>query len=169
MTSQPSLLDTTGSSLPSPQFTPRPGWGGRLGHWFTHNAYIVVFRMVIVVALVLIGRSLLVHRNDPIVQPTASPVAASLQPISIKALAGDGMTNLAARALDMYSALQSPAVRLDGAQHLYAIDALARSVCWCPLEVNQQVTFVPADIKSIIDRALALSPAQHATWARLLR
>ncbi len=169
MTSQPPLLDGTGLSLPGPQFISRPGWGGRIREWFSHNAYTAMFRLVIVVALVLIARSLFIHRNNPIAQPTDSPVAAVLRPISTQALAGDGMTNLAARALDVYLALQSPAIRLDGAQHLFAVDALARAVCWCPVTINQEVTFVPADIKPIVDRALGLSPAQHAAWARLLK
>ena len=168
MTSQPSLLDTTGSSLPGPQFVPRPGWGGRIREWFSHNAYTVVFRMVLVVALLFLVRSLFVHRNGS-VSPTPSPIVASLQPISIKALSGDGMTNLAARAIDVYTALQTPAISLDGAQHLFTVDALARTVCWCPVKVNQEVAFKPADIKSVVDRALGLSPAQHAAWSRLLR
>ena len=64
MTSQPPLLDGTGASLPGPQFVPRPGWGGRLQQWLTHNAYIAVFRLVIVVALVLLGRSLWTGSNS---------------------------------------------------------------------------------------------------------
>jgi len=174
MTSQPPLLDGTGlpaqagASLPGPQFMPRPGWGGRLHRWCTHNAYHTVFRMVIVVALVLVARSLFVHRTTS-PSPTPTPDVVSLRPISIPALAGDGMTNLAARALDVYLALQTPSVALDGAQHLFAVDALARTVCWCPLEVNQEVSFVPANIKPIVDRALGLSPAQRAAWSRLLR
>lgn len=169
MPSQPSLLDTTGSSLPGPQFVPRPGWGGQLQRWFTRNAYAAVFRMVIVVAVVLIARSLFTHLNSAVsLAPSTSP-AATLQPISVQARAGDGMTNLAARALDMYAALQTPAISLDGAQHLYAVDALTRTVCWCPVEVNQEVAFASADIKSVIDRALALSPAQRAAWNRLLK
>ncbi len=168
MTSQPPLLDSTGSSLPGPQFTPRPGWGGQLRRWFVHNVYIVVFRMVLVVALVLIVHAMFPRKaGAPAVTPTSSPE--NPQTFIMKANPGDGMTNLAARTIDLYVAVQSTVVRLDAAQHLFAVDTLAHMASWSRLEVGQSVPFTTADISSVLESALKLSPARHAAWARLLR
>lgn len=166
MTSQPPLLDNAGSMLPGPQFIPRPGWGGRLNRWLSHNVYTLVFRTVIVIALVFVARSLLVNRQSPVVISTDTPTPASQSshPITVKARSGDGMTNLAARAVDLYMALQSATIHLDGGQHLFIVDALARTAGWYPLAVDQEVTFLPADIESFIDQAQKLTPSQRSAW-----
>lgn len=79
------------------------------------------------------------------------------------------MTNVAARALDLYLAVQSRVIRLSAAQHLFAVDALARSVCWCPLEVGQEVLFPRDTLERTVVDALALTPGQESAWARYLR
>jgi len=171
MTSQPPLLDQTGSSLPGPQFAPRPGWGGQLKRWFSDNAYSIVFRLVIFCALILVARSLWVNLPSRSLSstPTPAPTAQDIRGLTVTAQPGDGMTDLAARALDLYLAVQSRMIRLDAAQHLFAVDTLARIVCWCSVEVDQEVTFASANIESVIERALALTPAQKAAWTRLLK
>lgn len=171
MTSQPPLLDQTGSTLPGPQFTPRPGWGGQLKRWFCDNAYSIVFRLVIFCALILVARSLWVNLPARSLSstPTLAPTAQDIRGLTVTAQPGDGMTHLAARALDLYLAVQSRVVRLDAAQHLFAVDSLSRIVGWSSLEVGQDVTFAVENIESVITRALALTPAQHAAWSRLLK
>ena len=171
MTSQPPLLDRTGENLPGPQFTPRPGWGGQLREWFTRNAYIVVFRLVIFAALVLVAHSLWVHlpARTADIRASATPTPQELKGLTVKANPGDGMTNLAARALDLYVALQTSQLRLSAAQHLAAVDTLSRSVCWCPVARDQIVTFATADIVHAIDSALRLSPAALRAWSAYLR
>ena len=171
MTSQPPLLDQTGASLPGPQFTPRPGWGGQLKRYFSENVYSIVFRVVILCALILVARSLWVNlpaRKESL-KPTPSVTPQEVRGITVKANPGNGVTDLAARALDLYIAVQSRVIRLDAPQHLFAVDALSRIVGWRPLDVNQELTFATANIESVIDRALHLTPAQHAAWERLLR
>lgn len=164
--------------LPGPQFVTRPGWGGQLRHacrqagqWLSRTAFAFVFRIVVLVVLILVGRSLLMRSPEltPSPTPALSPAYRQAGPLTLHASAGDGMTNIAARALDLYLALQSENVRLDAAQHLFAVDALARSACWCPVELGQAITFYPLTISSIINRALNLSSAQHAAWQRLLQ
>jgi len=171
MTSQPPLLDQTGTTLPGPQFVPRPGWGGQLKRWFSENTYSLIFRVVVLCALILVARSLWVNlpARTASLTPTPSPTAQEVRGITVTAQRGDGMTNLAARALDLYLAVQSRIIRLDAAQHLFAVDTLARVVCWCAVDVDQEVTFASANIESVIERALALTPAQRAAWERLLR
>lgn len=171
MTSQPPLLDSTGVSLPGPRFQHRLGWGGRLKRWLSENTYTLVFRVVLLCALILVARSLWVHlpSRDITSQATPSPTPSEAFGITVQAQPGDGMTNLAARALDLYTAVQSRIIRLDAPQHLFAVDSLARETCWCSLEVGQSVSFTTVNIVSSIESALSLTPTKHAAWSRLLR
>ena len=168
MTSQPTLLDGAGSALPGPQFVPRPGWGGQLRRWFQHNIYIALFRLVIVVALVMLAHSLW-SSTPPQIAVSPPPTPGELTGFTIKARPGDGMTNLAARAVDLYIAVQSRIIRLDAAQHLFAVDTLARTTCWCPLKDGQSVSFTNINIAASVEAALGMTPAKHAAWSRLLK
>jgi hypothetical protein len=154
--------------LPGPQFTPRPGWGGQLRQWFREHAALAAFRLSILVTLVLIAHALWFSPSAPPPKPTPSNSPVIQQSLDIDVLPGDGMTNLAARAIDLSIATRSADIRLDAAQHLFAVDTLARSVCWCPVERDQTISFSTAKIGEVIARALQLSPARHAAWARLL-
>lgn len=151
--------------LPGPQFVSRPGWGGQLHRWWTRDGSTLALFLVIIVAVALVVRFLWVRIDAPLAQtPTQTPS----QSIMLYAQHGDGMTAVAARALNLYLAAQPANRWLDGAQHLFAVDALAHSVCWCPLEPNQEVAFSIDTINAIIARAQHLSPAQHTAWSRLL-
>lgn len=153
--------------LPGPQFVSRPGWGGQVRQWCSRNAYQLAFRVILLAALVLIARSLWMRMDVPSAQvPTPTP---QKQSVTLYARPGDGMTDVAARALNLYVAVQRDIVQLDAAQHLFAVDTLARAICWCPLERNQEITFSADHIGAIVTRALNLSPAQHAAWSRLLQ
>lgn len=167
MMNQPPLLDQ-GISLPGPNFTPRLGWGGRLRRWLSENFYQLVFRLAVFCALILIGHALFAHREPRTAEPTESTKSPASS-LTLNAQPGDGMSNLAAHAIDLYVSVQTKIIRLDSAQHLYAVDSLSRTMCWCPLELNQSVQFPTAAIAGIIDRALNLSHAQHAAWERLLK
>lgn len=171
MTSQPPLMETSGATLPGPDFAPRPGWGGQLRGWFSANTYTFVFRMVVLIAVILIVRSIWLRAPaiDLALSPSPTTSPRDSFGFTIKANPGDGMTNLAARAVDLFVAVQSRIIRLDAAQHLFAVDTLARATCWCPVRVGQPTTFATASIASAVDAALAMTPAQHAAWSRLLR
>jgi hypothetical protein len=117
-------------------------------------------------ALALLGAALLVHRERTNTTPIEN---IALRPITLSALPGDGMTNLTARAIDLYIAVQPNIIQLDASQHLYAVDALARKSCWCPLEINQNFMFDIRTISDVVDSALLLSPTQKAAWSRLLQ
>lgn len=153
--------------LPGPQFVSRPGWGGQLRQWFDANLFAVLSRFVLLLVLIVVAHAFFAGRATPIPEksPTPSPEPAPLEMI---AYPGDGMTAVAARALDVYLAVNA-SHPLDPAQHLFAVDALARTITWHPLEKNQRITFFPRTLDDIIARALTLSPAQHAAWARLLK
>jgi hypothetical protein len=172
MNSQPPLLQNgSGSQLPGPQFVPRPGWGGQLGHWFSENAYVVVFRALVLAALVLIVASIIKNNPENLATetPTPTPSIAVTTPLMARANRGDGLTHVSARILDQYLSQQIPPLALSPAQHLFAVDALARSAGWGRLEVDQEVAFTRESLDVIVIKAEALTPAQRAAWARLLR
>ena len=171
MTNQPPLIDQTGASLPGPQFTPRPGWGGQLRRWLSHNGALLVFRVVILAALILIGRSLWIRlpARDAnfITQATPTP---SSDAITLLAQPGDGISNLAARALDLFIvASEDETLGLDAAQHLYAVNALTIARGGRTLSVGQVISFENSELHTTVRSAQLLTPAQRAAWARLLR
>ena len=171
MTNQPPLLDPSGSGIPGPLFSARPGWGGRIARWLSHNASMAVFRLVILLALILIGRSIWIRlpARQSSFEPMASASPESRGDIVLVASRGDGMTTLAAHALDLYIATSNNLIRLTAAQHLFAVDTLARSAGWKALNVGQSVVFTRDALASVVSAAQALTPAQRAAWGKFLR
>jgi hypothetical protein len=169
MTTQPPLLTNgPGAQLPSPLFRARPGWGGQFKEWLADNAYVIVFRLLLFIAAVLVVASL-AGRHGPqtaLPSPTATPFA--YDAYYEVALAGEGMTHLAAKAVDDYSADRIPPLHLDAVQHLFAVDALARGAGWTRLELGDGVSFRTADIIDIVARAQSLTARQRAAWAHYL-
>ena len=169
MSSQPSLLDPSGANLPGPLFTPRPGWGGKLSKWLGENLYIFIFRLVVLAALFLIVFSLVSawRTNPPLPSPTPEPLSQNWT-FHTAASSGEGMTDLAAWAVDAYLTRHDPQVSLSAVEHIYTVDRLSRLVGWHRLEVGEEIEFDADDIASIIERAYSL-PAQRDAWARFLR
>jgi hypothetical protein len=168
MIQQPPLLDP-GSSLPSPLFQPRPGWGGKLRHWIRENLYLLVFRVLILAAIVLIGTSL-VHSwraiklaQSPSPSPSISPLTVLYEHIAAN---GVGLTQLAALTLDTY--LASHHDLLDTPSHLYAVDALARSAGWRRLIAGEKIVFDTDTLARIVSAAKALTPSQRTAWSLVL-
>jgi len=169
MTSQFPLLNGGGLQLPGPMFRPRPGWGGRLRGWLSGNVYVVVFRLLLLAAAALVVASL-VGRHEPetaFPSPTASPFA--YDTYYQVALAGEGMTHLAAKTVDDYSHDQIPPLTLDAVQHLFAVDALARLAGWKRMELGDGVSFRTAVVADVVATAQSLTPAQRTAWSRLLQ
>ena len=69
------FLEPGPGEMPSPLFTPRPGWGGLFREWLRENAYLAVFRLVLFVAIVVLVQSIV--RNRPPEQPALSPSPSS--------------------------------------------------------------------------------------------
>ncbi len=169
MTNQPPLMDITGSTLPGPQFKARPGWGGQLYAWLTHHAYSIVMRILILAIIFIVGRSLYLLPNAS-TQPLASttPISNADAHITLNAQPREGMTHLAEHALSIYAETQTTP-SLDAAQHLFAIDALARRTCWCALTPGQAVSFSIETLENVVRDARALTPAQYRAWSALVR
>ena len=170
MTSQPPLLTNgSGAQLPSPLFRARPGWGGQLAEWLADNAYVIVFRVLLLVAAVLVIVSLVRHHGTEVALPSPTETPRAYDAYYEVALAGEGMTHLAAKAVNDYAADQIPPLVLDAVQHLYAVDALARSAGWKRMELGDGVSFRTADLADIIARAMRLTAAQRSAWSRYLK
>lgn len=159
-------------NLPSPLFQPRPGWGGQLARWFKENAYVIVFRSVLLVAVVLIAGSLIRGDSEaPLIgTPTESNLPFPLEkPITLEAQQGEGVTHMAARAVDLFIATQSDTdMRLDNPRHLFAVDTLSREAGWRPLELGEKIWFPVDIIAQIVREARNLTASQYHAWARVL-
>lgn len=170
MTNQPPLLDPSGADIPSPMFTPRPGWGGKLSNWLQDNLYILLFRIVVLAAIVLIITSLIrAWKVSPLAaSPSPTPTSQNWE-FKTATLPGQGMTDLAAWAINAYSAQHDPQIKLTAVEHLFAVDALAHKTGWRHLEVREEFEFSADDIATIIQQAKSLSPIQRSAWARFLK
>jgi hypothetical protein len=170
------LIEPGPGEMPSPLFTPQPGWGGRLHEWLRENAYLAVFRLVLFVAIVILVQSILRHRA-PVPEPLASPGVppASVQGHRPVASPGDSATALAARALEAHLAAFPDRGPLDAVQRLASVDRLAREAVATssrqPFELNpgDSLFFPYAAVDAAIGAAKALTPAQRAAWSRYLR
>jgi len=175
MTTQLPLLDRgSGAQLPGPMFRARPGWGGQLREWLHENLYVVVFRLLLLVAAGLVIISIVGHRNAPVAalpSPTSLAVTpqSSHDPYYQVALAGEGMTHLAAKAVNEYAQDQIPPLKLDAVQHLFAVDALARNAGWHRLALGDGVTFRTSVVADVIFLAKSLSASQRSAWAKILK
>ncbi len=157
------------TEIPGPNFTARPGWGGRLKRWCSRNACSLLFRLVILAALVFFGRALILRNPPPLYEASESTATPAIRPITLYAQPGQGVAHLAGQALDLHLALQPENVRLDAAQHLFAVNALTGLAGPRILERNEAITFDPLKISAVVASALNLSPTQKAAWSRLLR
>ena len=159
------------TQLPGPMFSARPGWGGQLREWLHENLYVVVFRLLLLIAAGLVIASIVGRRSAPVAvlpSPTATPDTTHDSYYQV-ALAGEGMTHLAAKAVNEYSNDQIPPLQLDAIQHLFAVDALARNAGWHRLALGDGVTFRTSVVADVIFLAKSLSPAQRSAWARFLK
>lgn len=173
MTAQPPLITPTGDRIPSPVFRPRPGWGGRLSAWFRENGALTLFRLALVVGVTLVAVSLLRPEGLP-PAATASPSPTTVvrgdgTTVTVEAQRGEGMTHLAARALDSRLGTHHPPRTLAAVEHLFAVHTLARQAGWRVVLTGEAVGFRTADLDTAADHGRALSPSQRARWSRFLR
>lgn len=160
--------------IPSPLFTPQPGWGGQMGAWMRENTYLLVFRGVLAVSIALIVISLL--RVRPVAELALTPTpSAALTANAITAVRGDTLSSLAGRALGAYLTAHPEHTGLTPAHKLFITDVLWRAAEAVQskrpfvLEVGMSVTFPDASLEASISEAKRLTPSQLAAWERLLR
>lgn len=165
---QPPLIEPSGDQLPSPLFTPRPGWGGQLREWLRENAYLASFRLVLAAALAVVVISIL--RSPPTTQLAASPsptptpdtIAQTFRP-------GEGISHLAGRALDAYLATR-PEYKLDAVRRLFAVDTLWKTVADAgnlpEFDAGAVIEFPHTVIEYAISQAEGMTAAQYRAWSR---
>lgn len=166
-TRQPTLLDPAGNDLPGPVFRSRPGWGGRLRAWLRENLYVLIFRGVLLLALVLIVHSLWRARLTGTVVATPSPAPLAQIPHIQTARPGEGVFHLAARALDAY--LAAHAATLAPVEHLAAVDTLWRTHGPARLAVGQTLDFDDRTVSDAIAAAKAMSPVRRKEFSQYLK
>jgi hypothetical protein len=164
-----------GSDLPSPLFTPRPGWGGRLRQWWSENGYGTVFRSVLLIALIILAATIFTTRDnksDVAVTPSPTP---TIEAIEEAARPGEGISHLASRVLNAYIA-EEPATRaLEPVEHLFAVDYLSRMIMALSsrspftLRANENVRFPVTALNDAIAKANALTPQERTNWSRFLK
>jgi hypothetical protein len=166
------LLQPGPGELPSPLFTPQPGWGGRFREWLRENAYLAVFRLVLFVAIVVLVMS--IFRNRPPASPDGSPSpspAMAVEGHRPVAARGDGASQLAKRALSEHLAEYPVAAPLTDAEQAFAVDMLWRGAVAAAarvpfvLHVGDSLFFPHATIEAAVTAAKAMTPAERATWS----
>lgn len=177
MPSQLPLLNPDGQELASPLFRAQPGWGGKLNQWFKHNGPVVVFRVVILLAIVAIIVSVLRSRghNRTTPSPTPTPLTGTQPMYRETAVPSEGVSHLVARAVDAVLHENTVLGTLKPVEHLWAVDRLTRVT----LLTRQQAPFVlhPGDtldfdgdiVSSVIVQAKQISPTARAALEPYLR
>ena len=164
-----------GNDLPSPLFTPRAGWGGRLRHWWSENGYGTVFRSVLLIALIILAVTIFTTRDEEhelAASPTPAPTVEAREET---ARPGEGISHVTSRALDAHIA-QEPATRsLEPVEHLFAVDYLSRMIMALSsrspftLRANETVRFPLTALNDAIAKANALTPQERNNWSRFLK
>lgn len=172
---QPPLIDMTGADIPSPIFRSRPGWGGQLHTWWEQNAYPVLFRGALLLVLALLAWSGVVSvrqyraaHSQRAYTPADSPQKPTII-YTFTAVRGQGMTAIAAQALNMRIATMSAYPALTREEYVFAVDRIARQAGWRPLSPGEHIEIADTDVVAAIDAAKRLTPNERAAWKRLVR
>lgn len=171
------LLEPGPGEMPSPLFSPRPGWGGRLREWLRENAYLAVFRLVLFVAIVVLIQSIV--RNRPpqpsALSPSPSTDASAVEGHRPVAVRGDGASQLAQRALIEHLTEYPDRGPLSPAEQAFAVDVLWRGAVQAAarvpfvLHAGDSLFFPHATIEAAISAAKTMTPAERARWSRPAR
>lgn len=170
MTSQPPLLDSIGTDLPGPLFTPRPGWGGKLRVWLRANG-VKTLATLIVVSASIGATSYIINRRDSVsVTPTASPTPIAIPGYTITARTGDTLTSISTRALDDH--LKASGEQLDRIARLWAVDRITNALLtpYPARPTSGQVITIPTTVIEYgIAEATSLSPTQRKNLQKYLK
>jgi hypothetical protein len=162
--------------MPSPLFSPQPGWGGRLREWLSENAYLAVFRLVLFVAIVVLVQSIIRNRPPaPLAtspSPTLAPAVEGYRPVAAR---GEGASHLARRALNDYLSEFPGQGPLTDAEKAYAVDILWRGAVAAAsrtpfvLHEGDSLFFPYSTLEAAVTAAKAMTPAERAAWSRPAR
>lgn len=155
--------------LLSPEFTPRPGWGGQLASWCREHAGTWVVRLAIVI-MVPVVMAYLGNRLAQVLWPLPSvgQQAPEVLDITVPVKAGEGITHAARLALYEYLATRPLPPLLAPEQMLFAEDWLRRQMPDAAPAPGQEITFSYDLLARSILLAQSLSPEQRTAWSRYL-
>jgi hypothetical protein len=160
----------TQTELPvrSPDFTPRPGWGGQLAAWLRSDKGRAVVRAAALFA-VAVAAATTIRSGARHLAPQPSPTPSPEPVITVPVPEGGGVTHAARLALFEYLALQPVPLALEPDQALFAEDWLARRIeAYRPVP-GQLVEFPRELLAAAILKAQSLTPQERAAWSRLVR
>lgn len=154
--------------LPGPEFTPRPGWGGRLKAWFDETGRTLAERLIIIIAIPLLLAPIIQRGTDLL---TPEPASSPTPPPSIRVTvsAGDGIIRAARTALYEYLALQPVQLALEPEQYLFAEDWISRRMEPYTPEPGEELEFPYEVLSAAVLKAQNLTPRERATWLRYVR
>jgi len=160
----------------SPEFVPRPGWGGQLRDWFVRRPAANTLR-VLLICILAIGFVSVIRRGSAVpgdvVQET--PLVSAPVGYTVVAESGQGLANLAEIALGSFLSEHPDTVPLAPEQQLFVIDTLTRTIISIssemPFQLNpgDDVYFAERIIEQAVWAAQELSDAQREAWSRQLR
>jgi hypothetical protein len=148
-------------SSEGPVFESGPGWGVKVKKWLGKYFYKVVLP-IIILALIIYGIS---TRQKPTesISPTETPIAVNNAAISEVVGKGDGMINIARRAIASYL-LSNPLEMATPGQRVYAETALAATIDKSTFKIGNTIIFNSDKIKSLLDDSKQLTAGQLIKW-----
>lgn len=162
------LNKTHDLKLLSPEFAPRPGWGGQLGQWYRMTGRTLLERLLIIVAIPVVLAPILQRGADLLgPEPTATPTH-ELK-ISATVPAGEGIIHAARSALYEYLALQPVPLSLAPEQYVFAEDWLARRMEPYTPEPGEVLDFSYDVLAAAVLKAQSMTPQERASWLRFVR
>lgn len=152
----------------SPDFSPRPGWGGRLHAWFKETGRTLSERLIIIIAIPLLLAPI-IQKSSLLLSSEPSPSPVLPKAVTVSVAAGDGLIHAARKALYEYLALQPVQLSLAPEQYLFAEDWITRRMTPYTPEPDEELTFPYEVLSAAVLKAQTLSPEQRAVWLRLVR
>lgn len=158
-----------------PEFTPQPGWGGRLSSWLRRRPLANSFR-VLLIAILSLGFISFIMSNRPrqAEEATLTPPVQDASGYTEAARPGEGVTHLAERALNAYLMEHPRPAPLAPEQRLFVVDSITRSTIRvssrAPLELvpGDSFFFSSMFIEKALWAADQLTRAQRDAWLRVL-
>lgn len=157
-----------GLKLLSPEFKPRPGWGGKLAEWYRNSGKTVLIRLGILVAIPIVLAPIF-NRSSPLLGTSQEPEVTPPQVISVTITAGDGLIHGARTALYEYMAIQLIPLSLSPEQYVFAEDWIARRMSPYVPEPGETLTFPHEVLSAAIMKAQTLTPEERASWLRFVK
>ena len=160
----------------SPEFVPRPGWGGQLRDWFFRRPAANTLRVLLICILAIGFVSVIRNGSDaPSEVVRETPLVSAPTGYTVLAEPGQGLANLAELALGSFLVAHPDTQPLAPEQQLFVIDTLTRTIISIssemPFQLNpgDDIFFAEHIIEQAVWAAQELTDAQREAWSKQLR